>query len=74
MRFVESLALRPEDTLAANGIPARFPLLAAVVTAVDEDGNDIHVPSNQGIQNYKVVAAIDSDNNYLSLGNNRSSD
>jgi hypothetical protein len=73
MRFVESLTLRPEETLAINGIPARFPLIAAVVTAVDEEGNDIHVPSNQGILNYKIVAAIDSNDNYLSLGNNRPS-
>ena len=73
MRFVENLTLRPEETLAVNGIPPRFPLIAAVVTAVDEEGNDMHVPSNQGILNYKVVAAIDSNNSYLSLGNNPTS-
>jgi hypothetical protein len=73
MRFVESLALSPEETLATNGIPPRFPLIAAVVTAADEVGNEMNVPSNQGIVSYRVVSAIDSNNRYLSLGNNRPS-
>jgi hypothetical protein len=69
MRFVESLALEPGQALAANGMPPRFPLIAAVVTAVNEADNDMDVPSNQGIMNYRVVAAIDSNNKYLSPRN-----
>ena len=73
MRFVESLALSPEETLAANGMPPRFPFIAAVVTAADEAGDETNVPSDQGIVSYRVVSAIDSSNHYLSLGNNRPS-
>jgi hypothetical protein len=69
MRFVESLVLEPEETLKSQGIPPRFPPIAAVVTAVDEAGNDMDTPSNRGITSYRVIGTIDSENSYLPLGN-----
>jgi len=69
MRFVESLVLEPEETLKSQGIPSRFPPIAAVVTAVDEAGNDMDTPSNRGITSYRVIGTIDSENSYLPLGN-----
>jgi hypothetical protein len=72
MRFVEGLALEPEETLTASGLPPTFPPIAAIVTAVDETGSDLHVPSSHGIRDYKVLGAFDSRNKYFSVGSRRS--
>jgi hypothetical protein len=69
MRFVERLALEPQEALAESGLPVGFGPIAAVVTAIDELGNDLDVTSYHAITRYKVIGAIDSHNGYLSLGN-----